>query len=655
MKAATAVLSALILPAILRAQTPTATDDPFTGFRVFDPGISGGQFLIALVSGVILAYCFQWLLTNLSVATGLSALQGVTDSGKREKARRKAMEKDREKAEKDRERMEEDPEKFRKENEPDEWDDKAVKIESGIGIWAMVTSAIALFLACWLAVELIRLQNNYQAVILGLVIWSVFLGTMMYLEGAATMSLLGTISSAVRNGVGALASPFKAAAGKLADSRAESAQRKQTVQTAEEVAAAVRKELFGEEEDAEAQGPGVMDKIREYTRSTIKPKAMDLAHMGQEMKSLLTDPELIEMAKRGELQNLDRNHFAEIVAGRTDLEKDQVDRMVDSLYSTWSKFLGENAPAQPPKYTRFTEGEPSPAMATASGGSASAPQGVIGKYQRFREFLRSTGRDELQPERIEQEIKTLLMDPGTGLSQIREHAKELDRESLVQVLSHRQDMTPEEANRIADQIDLARSKALSAKEQAEHRAEEVRDRTMSRIRDHVYAINRPELDFEGFKGDFLKLFDDPKAGYASLKQRLQGIDRETVIAALSSVGGMSREDAEKTVEKGEAIKAKAEQATDKVKEKAGQATNQAKAGVDKVADKIMEAKDNALERARKVEEETKRRMEEAKRISLEQAEAARKVTATAAWWLLAIAVVSGAAAALGGLTAAATQ
>ena len=187
---------------------------------------------------------------------------------------------------------------------------------------------------------------------------------------------------------------------------------------------------------------------------------------------------------------------------------------------------------------------------------------------------------------------------------------------------------------------MARSRALSAKEEAEHRAQETRDRAMARIRDQVYSVDRPELDFEGFQGDFRKLFEDPKAGFAALKSRLQGIDRETVISILSSREGVTREDAEKLVSKGESIRAKAEQTADK-----------AKSGMDEMADRILQAKESALERARQAEDEIRRRLEEAKRQSLEQVEATRKVTAAAAWWLLAIAVVSGAAATLGALTA----
>lgn len=90
----------------------------------------------------------------------------------------------------------------------------------------------------------------------------------------------------------------------------------------------------------------------------------------------------------------------------------------------------------------------------------------------------------------------------------------------MQALAARKDLTAEEANRIAEQIDLARSQVLSAREQGEHRAGELRDRILAGIRDHVYAANRPELDYEGCEADFQRLRDDPQAGYAALKERL---------------------------------------------------------------------------------------------------------------------------------------
>ena len=201
-------LSAILLPQTLLAQTPFDGLTPPGRFTIFSLGPTAGQLLLAIFCGVVLAFAFQWILTNLSVAVGISALQGKTSIRKREAARRKSLEKA------SKEGSEHGPHSIHKGSQETEWDDTAVKIESGMGTWAMITSAIALFLGCWLSVELIRIQSGVQAAVLGLVIWSVFMGSMLYMEKAAASSFLGYITGAVRNGIGTLFAPLKASGGK---------------------------------------------------------------------------------------------------------------------------------------------------------------------------------------------------------------------------------------------------------------------------------------------------------------------------------------------------------------------------------------------------------------------------------------------------------
>jgi hypothetical protein len=628
MKALSVLISATALPAAVLAQgfpgDPGA--GPFDSVTAFVLAPTAGQFFVAVLSGIILAYCFQWLLTNLSLAAGISALQGLTDPGKREAARRKAEEK----AEREESKTREPG--LHRQTRREAWDAKAIKFESGAGLWAMITSAVALFLACWLALELIGFPGKAQGAILGLVIWAVFMGTMLLLESAAATSLLGYVTGMAREGVSAMLKPLKGASDYLARNRELSAERENAVRTAGEISATVRRELFGEEEEE----PGITDRIRSFVDANIKPKALDAKKAAQDMRSVLADPELLDLAKRGELKNLDRERFAEIVASRTDLDKRQAERLVDSLHTTWGEFILENSPALADTVT-----DAQAAKADVAG-TAGPSQGAGDRYSHFEQFLSSSPRSDLQPEKLELEVKTLVRDPGTGRESVRESLGEFDRERLVRLLMRRQDLSQEEAGRVADQIDLARSRAFSAREQAEHRAEEVRDRALSKVRDQVYSMAGPDLDYEGFAGDFRKLFEDPRAGYESLKNRLKGIDRETILSILTKGRGMDRGTAEALVEKGEALKAKAEGKVDA-------ARDETRSGMERVADRAVEAKEAVLERARQVEEETKRRLEEAKRISLEQAESTRKVTATAAWWLLGIAVVSGAAAALGGI------
>src|SRR5438552_3877235 len=100
---------------------------------IFVPTLSGSQYVIAIFSGLLLAYCFQWLLTNLSVAIGISALQEVTDSGKREKRRHKTAQKE---AEEKKVALRSSHPAGHEDEEG--WEHGAVKMGSGIGLWAMV-------------------------------------------------------------------------------------------------------------------------------------------------------------------------------------------------------------------------------------------------------------------------------------------------------------------------------------------------------------------------------------------------------------------------------------------------------------------------------------------------------------------------------------
>ena len=136
-----------------------------------------------------------------------------------------------------------------------------------------------------------------------------------------------------------------------------------------------------------------------------------------------------------------------------------------------------------------------------------------------------------------------------------------------------------------------------------------------RISNYLDSLDRPELNYESVKTDFQTIFSDPKSTFSVLKNRLTLFDRQTLVALLSSRENISREDA------------------------------------DGMVSKIEEARDNALMKAEQIENETRRKFEEVKTFALHQAETTRKTAATAAWWMVATAVVSGVASALGGILA----
>ena len=111
--------------------------------------------------------------------------------------------------------------------------------------------------------EFIRLQGNFQAVILGLVIWAVFLGTMMYIEGVAASSLLGLVTRTVKSGYAAFGpsrpperAPGIGRARELGEDRRGSGRRR-------------AKELFPKARRRRARtGPGIKEKRSGGTSAT---------------------------------------------------------------------------------------------------------------------------------------------------------------------------------------------------------------------------------------------------------------------------------------------------------------------------------------------------------------------------------------------------
>ena len=98
------------------------------------------KFLISLLAGVMMAFAFQFLLTNLSVA--IAATPGTLSGGD--------------------------------DDESESLGTTIRKTESKIGIWALVTVTVALFAASFLAVKLSLVGSVGLGAIMGVVIWSTY-------------------------------------------------------------------------------------------------------------------------------------------------------------------------------------------------------------------------------------------------------------------------------------------------------------------------------------------------------------------------------------------------------------------------------------------------------------------------------------------------
>lgn len=163
---------------------------------------SGPKIFVALLAGVLMAFAFQLLFTNFSVAVGISSLGTDLTSG----------------------------------DESESLGGTIRKVEATVGFWALVTASITLFIACFLAVKLSLIESAFLGAIIGVVIWSTYFSLLVWLGSSAVGSLIGTVVSTATSG-------FQGLMGTATGAIGASAARKQVVSTAEEITAAVRREL----------------------------------------------------------------------------------------------------------------------------------------------------------------------------------------------------------------------------------------------------------------------------------------------------------------------------------------------------------------------------------------------------------------------------
>lgn len=201
------------------------------------------------------------------------------------------------------------------------------------------------------------------------------------------------------------------------------------------------------------------------------------------------------------------------------------------------------------------------------------------------------------------------------MQSLGDRLKQFDRSTLVALLSQREDISEEEANKIADQIESVRNQVVEQVKMVQDKFQSALDGIFAKIRDYLNSLDRPELNYEGIKRDFRKVFEDPEAGFDALKERLGEFDRGTLVAILSSRSDISETDAHRIV------------------------------------DQMEGARDSVILRSERLQESAKKRIKQIKHNAKKQAEEAREAAATAAWWLFGTALTSVAVSALAGAIA----
>ncbi len=530
--------------------------------------IPGASFITALVVGIILAFGFQLILTNLSAAVGLSAMHSPLES------LRKRVESGGEGQQRQRQGGEE--------AEPVE--EKLRTVNTTFGIWAVITSAISLFFAAWLAVEFSVALTAIAGLTLGLAIWGLFYLITAILEMTAVSSMVGSLMDVARSGFRTVSTTASQILG--------TSEEKQAADTTRSIIDAVRGEVFGD--------IGVRKTIQNYV-DQMKPSYRQLS---REIEGILDNAE-IEIHASPDRETLTaRFHTGGMARAAASQAKEKAGAARD--------IMGEEA---------RTDKERAEKIADATARMAGMSREDAEKYRhRVEDYLARTGKDELSPEGIKRDIDRLVSDPKAGVDSILARLNEMDRSTITSILAQRKDMDQNEARRVVDMVagtvNNLKSRYQSTKESGRGATMESQAGMEGRARGFLESTENPELDYEGIKADFETMLHDPRAGADSLIHRLKSIDRNDIKQMiLRSSPNMREEDAERMVSR------------------------------------VENTRDDVIARAERMRDEVQTRVQQAEETAVYHAEEIRKTASSAAWWVFAAALVSGVAAAAGGLVA----
>lgn len=347
----------------------------------------------------------------------------------------------------------------------------------------------------------------------------------------------------------------------------------------ERVKARVLQETLEEQGSAQLKVETQWQKLQSYLVEADKEK-LNPQDIPQALKSFL-DESQTSATLRARLARFDRHTLVQSLAQRNNLTEEEIDAIFDEVEKIWISYS-----RKPPK--------------------------LVGKAQEqydratsaITDYLRRTGKTELNPEGIKRDLQLLFNDPRAGMGSLQERLSHFDRDTLVSLLSQREDISEADANRIIDQILVVREQMMEQLQSIQNKIQSALDRVFGKIRDYLNSLERPELNYDGLKHDLRTLFDDPKAGFEALHDRFSQFDRDTLVAILSS-----REDI-------------------------------SKADVERIINQVERTRDRFLQRAERLQQEAKLRLEEVKREAIKQAEETRKTAAAASWWLFLTAVIS---------------
>ncbi|MBD1918272.1 MULTISPECIES: MFS transporter [Cyanophyceae] len=499
--------------------------------------LSGPQFFIALIAGLVMAFAFQFLLTNLTVAAGISS--------------------------------EVDP--F-EEDEAKSWGKQARSMESKVGGWMLFTVNAALFTACFLAVKLTLIQSIQLGAIVGVVIWSAYFLLLLWAGSRTVGSAVSAVGSTASAGV-------QGVVGTVATALGGSAVNSQIVNTVEASVAAVTQQL-----KSELSSDMAPDRLRENVADYLKKLRLPGSELGDMNKQILTllknaaQPSassengegnsggngvnltniasevakaaapggltsgLIRLAqsaapeelKSGKLQDVVNQLNRTLQAQSGDgLQQQVVGQAVNALVSTVAQRVDlSDVDVEQIGQQLSSLGQQASNQASRAADRLNAPGTFSLLRTDIENYLLKSPSWYLRSENLDSGFREVLRDPDADAGLVRQQIEPLNRRYFVSVLQRRDGLDDSRINDLADQLELIRQEVLSQVRDAEEEGN--RQDLRQQVETYLSSAPKEALASDRIAQDFPALLADPEASYETVGNRLVQFDRDTLRQMLLS-------------------------------------------------------------------------------------------------------------------------
>ena len=576
-------LSTLACTGTLVAQNDTAL--------VTDIVATPNYFLVVLF-GVMLAIGFQFLLTSLSVAIGVSAIPNL----KKTYAHARFGASD------------------GSDNNNDDWNETndsaatGVVVSSALGIWNVITAAISLFGATALALTLTPVVTTTIAITLGLTIWAVFYLLMFYFEGRMVGTAIGSLIGTAMSGIRAAGDTVK---GMFAPSPVSQVQ-----SVADNTIEKLRKEM-----DATFDTNAISDAIDNFTNKVNKNLDKNLGQVPSYDK---IKADLKEVVKSGGSESNPAKWTAIQSAIQTAIDGGDDSDGDDDKGSEG----GGDKIAQLKELLAEAKKAAGKGSSNGSGSKGGISKQVKAYQDKVAKYLETAAPEDFDTDKLNENIQKLGSDPRGAALGIAEQFDQVDQDMIVAAISKNTSLDKKQIQGYVDKATSVLSSFSGGNDDGNNggqggvaiisnKATNLLDTFQSSVTSFIGGGGGNRSSSRGagnLQNDFMKMFNNPSDSIDIISKRLDSYDRETLVTTLTNNTSLTQADINNYVGQVETARNQVKDQVQAIKDKANSAMNQT-----------------------------------ARRAAIE-ADHARKTAVAASWWLFTAIVASGVAAVFGAIT-----